>query len=100
MEWIQTAATIWVIAFMMFKMNPLNNPNNPTSKMCAFHHDNIRGRMEMEEILEEEKFTDERFKTDVIILWPDVYPYIMATSVTVTAWIVYKALEGLVSAMQ
>lgn len=100
MEQVQMVAAIWILAYMLFKVNPQNDPNNPGSKMSPYHCANVRSRVRIEKIIEEEKVNarqkyngevgvNETLEKDTIILWPDIYPYLETTVVTLGIWAGY-----------
>lgn len=70
---------VWVLGYMIFHLNPLNNPNNHESKMSYYHPENIEGMEKLKEMIEKKYKEDGETDSELIIHWPDVWPYICPT---------------------
>lgn len=81
MHMMTVGVGMWIYAFMLFKINPLNDPNDPRSLMCRYHLANLRGGARLKEILEKEKANGVE-RADPVVLWSDVWPYLCPTITT------------------
>jgi hypothetical protein len=75
---VQLILNLWVLAFMVFHVNPLNNPLNPQSEMNRYHPMNRRIENKLQEKLHEEGTEDEV----VTPTWSDVAPWFFPTWVS------------------
>jgi hypothetical protein len=81
MYWLQLLCALWVLAFMVFHANPMNNPLDPQSEMNSFHPMNCR----VERSMRKDGWDDAL----VTPSWPDVAPWFYATLVSVVCLVVY-----------
>jgi hypothetical protein len=77
MDWLSLACTLWGLSLLVFHLNPLNDPIEPSSEMNRYHPLNVRIRQKVEEELANEG--DERL---VVIEWADIAPWYTAAWVT------------------
>lgn len=87
MNWFSLAATLWIMALLVFHLSPLNDPLAPASEMNRYHPLNVRIREKVDEELAKEG--DERV---AVIEWVDIAPYCAATWVTTVCVVVYLLL--------
>ena len=85
---LQLLLTLWVLAFMVFHANPLNNLLDPRSEMNSYHPMNYR----IESSLREDGWDD----TVVTPSWPDVAPWFHATWVTAVCLVVHVIVASIV----
>jgi hypothetical protein len=76
--WVELFLTLWMLAFMVFHVNPLNDALNPQSEMNRYHPVNRRIEKRLQEKLREDGIQDEV----VTPTWPDIAPWFFATWVS------------------
>ena len=81
--------SIWLLSYMLFHMNPLNDRTNPLSTMNHFHYENILGREELDRLLE----VSDPDEKEVVIHWPDVWPYLCPTLITIFCVIIIAIMR-------
>lgn len=81
MNGLLAAAYFWVLAFVVFKVNPLNDPTNLGSRFNYYHPSNVLDRR----LLEEDLVEDEREGKDpgMVLYWTDIWPILCPTIWTV-----------------
>lgn len=89
MEMILGILDIWILSYVVFHMNPLNDRTNPLSSLHYFHPGNIAGREELEKLL---KASDPDDK-EMVIHWADVWPYLYPSLITILCVIIIMIMR-------
>ena len=73
---------VWLVSYMIFRANNLNDLTDPRSEMNYFHWKNIKDKEDLEKILTGEGLIVNSGARDVI-LWPDIYQYVAPSAATI-----------------